>query len=246
MTEKRVNPKTGIVEERSTGFFGGSWAPAKNERGNTERVNAKTGVTEERWTAGGGALYGWGPKSNERGNQERINKDTGVKEERWSLLGGAVTGWDAKRDGQGNRERINQGTGVKEQSWRAGGSLVTGWEAKRNENDRIERVRRDGRTEERHEMLGGLVNVWDFKRDDAAGGVSGGRAGDPESPDYADTRPSAAPNEELAEASAGGHASSSSRSRFRLPDVGFAPWLFGYCCRRLKFDPLVRPVPTEN
>lgn len=51
MREKRVNPETGVLEEKHwTG-----WEPARNAEGREERVNPKTGVREEkRWT-------GWTP-----------------------------------------------------------------------------------------------------------------------------------------------------------------------------------------
>lgn len=80
MTEKRINPDTGILEEKR--WHG--WTASENPDGCEERVNPDTGVCEEkRW-------HGWTASENAEGREERVNPNTGVHEEkRWY-------GWPSK------------------------------------------------------------------------------------------------------------------------------------------------------
>ena len=51
MSVRRINPTTGIIEERSEfvdATSDGEWTPLVNEHGTNERINPETGVTEER------------------------------------------------------------------------------------------------------------------------------------------------------------------------------------------------------
>jgi hypothetical protein len=53
MSIRRINPETGIIEERSDfveATSDGEWKPVVNEHGTNERINPDTGVTEERGT----------------------------------------------------------------------------------------------------------------------------------------------------------------------------------------------------
>ena len=67
MSVRRIQPKTGVIEERSDFAADGEdgvWKPLVNEHGTNERINPDTGVTEER----GGVLdelvgNDWLPKS---------------------------------------------------------------------------------------------------------------------------------------------------------------------------------------
>ena len=67
MSVRRINPETGVIEERSDfvdSTSDGAWRPLVNEHGTNERINPDTGLTEER-----GALLddlvgnGWLPKN---------------------------------------------------------------------------------------------------------------------------------------------------------------------------------------
>ena len=48
--EKRINPETGVIEERHENLIlpGDHWEAVKNENAREERVNPETGVIEER------------------------------------------------------------------------------------------------------------------------------------------------------------------------------------------------------
>jgi hypothetical protein len=51
MSVRRINPDSGVVEERSEPIdpvSDGEWKPLVNEHGTNERINQDTGVTEER------------------------------------------------------------------------------------------------------------------------------------------------------------------------------------------------------
>jgi len=51
MSVRRINPDSGVVEERSEPIdpvSDGQWKPLINEHGTNERINPETGVTEER------------------------------------------------------------------------------------------------------------------------------------------------------------------------------------------------------
>jgi hypothetical protein len=51
MSVRRINPDTGVIEERSEPIdpvSEGEWKPLVNEHGTNERINPDTGLTEER------------------------------------------------------------------------------------------------------------------------------------------------------------------------------------------------------
>ena len=51
MSVRRIDPKTGVIEERSEfvdAVSDGEWKPLVNEHGTNERINPDTGVIEER------------------------------------------------------------------------------------------------------------------------------------------------------------------------------------------------------
>lgn len=47
MSERRINPDTGVIEENNGFFIFDSWEPVENSEGCEERVNPDTGVIEE-------------------------------------------------------------------------------------------------------------------------------------------------------------------------------------------------------
>jgi Flp pilus assembly protein TadD len=93
MTEKRVNPETGILEEK--GVFG--WSPVENPDGHQERINPDTGVREEK------GVFGWSPVENPDGHQERTNPDTGAHEEK------GVFGWSPTESSNSGSIRSSKG-----------------------------------------------------------------------------------------------------------------------------------------
>jgi hypothetical protein len=118
MGERRVNPETGVVEERD-GWFLGVWQPASNESGAEQRVNPDTGVIEERY---GSVLGVWQPASNESGAGQRVNPDSGVIEERY----GSVLGvWQPASNESGAGQRVNPDSGVIEERY---GSVLGVWQ----------------------------------------------------------------------------------------------------------------------
>ena len=51
MSVRRINPDTGVIEERREPIdlvSDGEWKPLVNEHGTNERINPDTGLTEER------------------------------------------------------------------------------------------------------------------------------------------------------------------------------------------------------
>jgi len=51
MSVRRINPDTGVIEERREPIdpvSDGKWKPLVNEHGTNERINPDTGLTEER------------------------------------------------------------------------------------------------------------------------------------------------------------------------------------------------------
>ena len=51
MSVRRINPETGVIEERSEfvdAVSDGEWKPLVDEHGTNERINPDTGVPEER------------------------------------------------------------------------------------------------------------------------------------------------------------------------------------------------------
>ena len=68
MSVRRINPETGVIEERGEfvdAVSDGAWKSLVNEHGTNERINPDTGVIEER----GGVLdelvgNDWLPKNN--------------------------------------------------------------------------------------------------------------------------------------------------------------------------------------
>ncbi|MCC6366891.1 MAG: hypothetical protein IT165_25495 [Bryobacterales bacterium] len=58
MSERRINPETGVYEENN-GFIFDNWTSVQNENGNDERINPDTGVVEENT---GFIFDNWTPK----------------------------------------------------------------------------------------------------------------------------------------------------------------------------------------
>jgi len=131
--EKRVNPETGVVEEKHW-LLG--WQASESADGYEERVNPDTGVHEEKH------LGGWQASKNADGYEERVNPDTGVHEEKH------LGGWQASESADGYEERVNPDTGVHEEKH------LGGWQASESADGYEERVNPDtGVHEEKH--LGG-------------------------------------------------------------------------------------------
>ena len=115
MHEKRVNPDTGLIEEK--GCCG--WEPARNDNGHEERVNSDTGVREEK------GCCGWEPARNDNGHEERVNSDTGMREEK------GCCGWEPARNDNGHEVRVNSETGFLETKG------CFGWETEGKSNDKF-------------------------------------------------------------------------------------------------------------
>jgi hypothetical protein len=68
MSVRRINPETGVIEERSDfeePADDGEWKPLVNEHGTNERISPETGVTEERAEVLDGLVGNdWLPKNN--------------------------------------------------------------------------------------------------------------------------------------------------------------------------------------
>lgn len=109
MIEKRVNPETGVLEEKR--WHG--WTPCANAEGHEERVNPETGVHEEkRW-------HGWTARENAEGREERVNPETGAHEEkRWH-------GWTPREGSPGSPRRSPLGSARPHQRGSADSDIST-------------------------------------------------------------------------------------------------------------------------